>query len=164
MRPPSRAAGWRGLLAAASVAVVADQVTKAALVTHVDPGERVDVLPLLDFVHVLNRGVAFGFLGDGSAESVILVTLAALLFVLGWFALDARRPWAWLAVGLLVGGALGNLADRSRQDAVIDFIDLPLWPAFNLADIAITAGAGLLVLAALGAGAGEGNAAGGDDG
>ena len=162
MSPPSRAAGWRGLLAVAAIVVVADQVTKSALVAHIDPGERVDVLPFLDLVHVLNRGVAFGFLGDGSAESVILVTLAALSFVLGWFALDAVRPWAWLAVGLLVGGALGNLADRSRQDAVIDFIDLPLWPSFNVADIAITAGAGLLVLSALGGSADE-RVAGDDD-
>jgi signal peptidase II len=57
----------------------------------------------------------------------------------------------WLAVGLLAGGALGNLADRVRADAVTDYLDPPLWPAFNLADVAITVGALALVLASLGA-------------
>ena len=66
-----------------------------------------------------------------------------------WFALDPARPGLWLAVGLLAGGALGNLADRVRADAVTDFIDPPLWPTFNLADVAITLGALALVLVSL---------------
>jgi len=67
-----------------------------------------------------------------------------------WFAVDPARPGMWLAVGLLAGGALGNLADRARADAVTDFIDPPIWPTFNLADVAITLGAIVLVLAAMG--------------
>jgi len=65
-----------------------------------------------------------------------------------YFALHSTRPLLWLATGLLLGGALGNLLDRLRDDAVTDFIDLPLWPAFNLADVSITAGV-LVLLAAL---------------
>ena len=80
--------------------------------------------------------------GQGRRECS-LITVVALALVLIWFALDPSRPGLWLAVGLLAGGALGNLADRVRADAVIDFIDPPLWPAFNLADVAITPGAGL---------------------
>jgi signal peptidase II len=77
------------------------------------------------------------------------VTIGALALVLLWFALDPERPGLWLAVGLLVGGALGNLADRVRSDAVTDFIDPPFWPTFNLADVAITLGAVALVFTSL---------------
>ena len=60
-----------------------------------------------------------------------------------------RVPWLWLGVGLLAGGAIGNLVDRIRDGAVTDFIDPPLWPAFNLADVAITAGVVVIALTAL---------------
>ena len=83
---------------------------------------------------------------------MLAVTIVALALVLVWFAVDPARPGLWLAVGLLAGGALGNLADRVRADAVTDFIDPPLWPTFNLADVAITLGAVALVLVSLGAG------------
>ena len=74
--------------------------------------------------------------------------LVGLLALLVFLAARASNGTAlWLAAGLLVGGALGNLADRVRDGAVIDFIDLPLWPTFNLADLAIVAGVFLLVLA-----------------
>ena len=66
--------------------------------------------------------------------------MAALASVLCLFARDPTRPGMWIAVGLLAGGALGNLADRVRADAVTDFVDIGPWPPFNLADVAITAG------------------------
>ena len=78
---------------------------------------------------------------------MILITLAALGALVGWFARNPTRPGLWLAVGLLTGGALGNLADRIRDGAVTDFIDPPRWPAFNFADVAITIGVLLVVLA-----------------
>lgn len=149
MRPPSRGAGWRALAATAVTVVALDQIAKAVVRSAVEPGERVEVLPFLDLVHVLNQGVAFGFLGEESKGLVLAVTLVALAAVVGWFATEPRRPWAWLAIGMLAGGAIGNLVDRVREDAVTDFIDLPAWPSFNLADVAITLGAVLLVLAAL---------------
>ncbi|MDQ3759475.1 MAG: signal peptidase II, partial [Actinomycetota bacterium] len=110
-----------------------------------------EVLPFLDLVHVENEGVAFGFLGDSSRGLVLLVTLAALALVVGWFAFNRARPFAWLAVGLLAGGAMGNLLDRIVRDGVVDFIDFPAWPSFNLADIAITLGAATLALIAIAA-------------
>jgi signal peptidase II len=65
------------------------------------------------------------------------------------FQRNPTRPGMWIAVGLLAGGAIGNLADRVRADAVTDYIQLPHWPAFNLADIAVTVGVIILALAYL---------------
>jgi signal peptidase II len=73
--------------------------------------------------------------------------VGALVLLVVYFALHATRPLLWLPTGLLLGGALGNMIDRAREGAVTDFIDLPLWPAFNLADVAITAGVVALLLA-----------------
>ena len=148
MTPAARAGGWRRLALIVAGVVVADQVVKAVVVNGIDPGERVEVLPFLDLVHVMNEGIAFGFLGEGDRGAVLLVTAAALALVLAWFARSPTRPWGWLAIGLLAGGAIGNLTDRLFRDAVVDFIDLPAWPSFNLADIAITLGAVILVVAA----------------
>lgn len=148
MTPGARAQGWRRLALVLAGVLVADQATKAILVGEVDPGERVEVLPFLDLVHVMNEGVAFGFLGEGSRGVVLAFTVAALLLLTVWFARDPQRPWSWLAIGLLAGGALGNLADRAREGAVVDFIDPIAWPAFNLADAAIVIGVlGLLYVA-----------------
>lgn len=148
MTPVSRADGWRRLALVVAAVLLADQASKAVVVGAIESGERVELLPFLDLVHVTNEGVAFGFLGDATRDTVLIVTVAALVFVLAWFLRDPRRPWSWLAIGLLVGGAVGNLADRLFRDAVVDFIDLPAWPSFNVADIAITIGAGVLVLSA----------------
>jgi signal peptidase II len=137
------------MLIVAALIVGFDQLTKALVIASIDPGDRREVLPFLDLVYVLNEGVAFGFLGDSSQGIVLAVTLAALALVVGWFAFNRDRPLAWLAVGLLAGGALGNLIDRLARDGVVDFIDFPAWPSFNVADIAITLGAATLALIAL---------------
>ncbi len=143
-----RADAWLRAVAVSALVVIGDQLVKAVVRSGVGP-HQVDDLPLgFQLVRVENHGVAFGFLGGGGAL-VVAVTIAALVFVIGWFARDPLRPWLWLAVGLIAGGALGNLADRLRAGAVTDFIDPPLWPAFNLADVAITVGAVALVLIAL---------------
>ena len=148
MAPRRRADAWLWALAACALVVLVDQVLKAAVRADLGPHEVTD-LPLgFQLVRVANHGVAFGFLGGGGAL-VVVVTIAALAFVIGWFARDPLRPGLWIAVGLIAGGALGNLADRVRYGAVTDFVDPPLWPAFNLADVAITVGAVVLVLIAL---------------
>jgi signal peptidase II len=127
--------------------VLADQLTKALVVAGLGRGERDGVLPGVELVHVRNKGLAFGLL-DGGGTLLTVLTLTALGALLVYFALHAARPLLWLSTGLLLGGALGNMVDRAREGAVTDFIDLPLWPAFNLADVAITAGV-LTLLAAL---------------
>jgi signal peptidase II len=144
---PHAARGARWGLAGLVVvlAVLVDQGTKALVRSSIDPGERNDVLGPLSFVNVHNRGVAFGFLGDGGAI-VLVVTLAALALLLAYFARHAERPLLWLPTGLVLGGALGNLVDRIHQGYVTDFIHVPHWPAFNVADMCITGGVVALVL------------------
>ena len=139
--------GWGAALALALGVIALDQLTKALVRGSLEPGERTDLILGIDLARVSNRGIAFGFLGDGGTI-VLVVTMVALAAMLAWFALSPERPGLWIAVGLLTGGALGNLIDRIRLDAVTDFIDPPLWPAFNVADIAITFGAIALVLSA----------------
>jgi signal peptidase II len=132
-------------LAACGVVVALDQGSKALAMSLVDRGDRAEALPFLTFENVRNKGVAFGLGGDISA-ALIGVTIVLLVGLLVFLALRADGGWlVWLPAALLVGGALGNLADRVRDGAVIDFIDLPLWPTFNLADVAITAGVLLLL-------------------
>jgi signal peptidase II len=131
---------WRLAGATAAVVVAADQLLKQAVVNSLDRGESRDVFFGVDLTYTRNKGVAFGALGDGGALVVVL-TVLALVLLTGYFALNAnRRPMLWLPVGMVAGGALGNLADRAREGAVIDFIDPVAWPAFNLADTCIVAG------------------------
>jgi signal peptidase II len=138
------------MLAVAGIVVAIDQASKAAIVAGLAPGERVDLALGFDLERVANSGVAFGLLENARDGLVLAVTLGALGLVLAWFATNPGKPGLWLGVGMLAGGALGNLADRIRDGAVTDFIDPPLWPAFNLADIAITGGVVILVLVAFG--------------
>jgi signal peptidase II len=139
---------WRFAAALCGLVVAIDQAAKAAIEAHLVPGEQVDVFGPLSLTLVHNRGVAFG-LASGGGELLIALTVVALLFVAAVFARDPGRPGMWPAVGLLVGGALGNLADRVRADAVTDYLDVLSWPPFNLADVAITAGVVILALSYL---------------
>ncbi len=137
------------MAALGAAVLIVDQVTKAVVVGSIELGERVQVLPFLDLVYVRNEGVAFGFLGGASQLAVIVVTAIAIGLVGVWFAVGTSRPSITVAVGMLAGGAVGNLIDRLARDGVVDFIDVASWPSFNVADIAITAGALLLVWTAL---------------
>lgn len=129
------------------VVVALDQATKQLAASSIAPGEVRSVFLGIDLVNVHNDGVAFGFLSNGGAL-LILLSAAALIGLLTYFAVRARTPWLWLPTGMILGGALGNLADRARGGAVIDFIDPIVWPAFNLADTAIVLGVlGLLYVA-----------------
>lgn len=140
--------GWGAAIALAVGVIAVDQLTKGLVRGSLEPGERIDLIFGIDLALISNRGIAFGFLGDGGAL-VLVITVLALVAMLIWFATAPSRPGLWVAVGLLVGGALGNLIDRLRIDGVTDFIDPPLWPAFNFADVAITFGAVALVLSVL---------------
>ena len=133
-----RGAVLRAVVLAVGV-LAADQASKALVRGSIGRGERVDVAPGLDLVNTRNTGVAFGFF-SGGGTLVALVAALALAALLVFFATHLARPLVWLPTGLLVGGAAGNLIDRAREGAVTDFVDLPLWPAFNVADAAITIG------------------------
>jgi signal peptidase II len=139
---------WRLAGALCGLVVALDQGSKALVEAHLVPGEDVDVLGPLGLTLAHNRGIAFG-LADGGGEALIALTLAALLFVGLLFANDPGRPGIWIAMGLLGGGALGNLADRVRAGAVTDYVDVLSWPPFNLADVAITLGVAVLALSYL---------------
>ena len=125
----------------AAFVVGLDQVTKALVRANVDRGDRDPILPGVELVNGRNTGVAFGLL-EGSGAIVGAVTAVAVVALLVFFAVQrSRRPGVWVPTGLLLGGAVGNAIDRlARDDGVTDFIKLPLWPAFNVADIAITFG------------------------
>jgi signal peptidase II len=124
--------------------ILADQVVKAIVEAQITLGEKIDVLGPLGLTLSHNEGVAFGLAG-GSGAPLVAITLIALGVVLYLFHSNPTRSGMWVATGLLAGGAVGNLADRVRVGAVTDFIDLPAWPPFNLADVAITCGVILLV-------------------
>jgi len=128
-----------GAVATAGVVVALDQGTKQLVVSHIDRGEHVNVFIGLDLTNTRNTGVAFGALEGGGLVVAILIGLSLALLV-GYFVVHRDVPLLWLPVGMLIGGALGNLADRAREAAVIDFIDPVAWPAFNVADACIVLG------------------------
>ena len=133
------ARGWRLAGVVAGVVVLADQATKQLVVASVERGEHRNVFFALDLTYARNEGVAFGALGDGGTLVAVL-TVAALAALALYFALNSALPLLWLPAGAVVGGALGNLADRAREGSVIDFLDPMWWPAFNLADVSIVLG------------------------
>ena len=148
---------WRYLWIAVIVFVF-DQLTKYLATDYLLRQGEVKVAPFLNLVLVHNTGAAFGFLSgaDGWQNAFfILVAVVASIFIL-WMISRLHRRELLLALGLLLilGGALGNLADRLIHGYVIDFIDVYYrawhWPAFNVADSAITVGAVFLVIDALG--------------
>ena len=132
--------------AAVALLLLGDQWTKQLVVAAFAPGQSRPVLaPLLRLTYVQNTGAAFGVL-RGQQWFFVLLSLG----VIGWLARElwARRhpaPVLW-GCTLVLGGAAGNLIDRVRLGYVVDFLQLPLWPVFNVADSAITIGVGLLLL------------------
>ena len=136
--------GPAAAVATAGLVVAVDQVTKQLVATNIAPGEQVAVIPGLDVTYPRNPGVAFGALAGGGLIGALLIGLSLALLI-GYFAANRDRSLLWLPVGMLLGGALGNLADRAREGAVIDFIDPVAWPAFNVADSCIVVGVFLLL-------------------
>ena len=144
-----------GLVIAAAL-IVADQVTKWIILSHVMVPPR--IIPVTDFfnlVLVCNRGVSYGLFSDGDPSQrwiLIAVALAVTAGLTVWLWRADRWPIA-VALGLVIGGALGNVIDRFRFGAVADFLDFHVagfnWPAFNVADSAITVGVALLVIDSL---------------
>jgi len=134
-------------------------------VSALAPGDAVPVLFGIDLHLVRNTGVAFGVLAGAGDVPTIVVTAVAVGALLAFFLARAGRPLLWLPVGMVLGGAAGNLIDRLRLGAVIDFIDPTFWPAFNLADTAIVLGVlGVLYVAEGPPPADEGSASAGSPG
>lgn len=125
--------------------VLADQLTKFFAVRGLSDIPTIPVIPhVFHFTLVKNTGVAFGLLRHASSHIILLTTVsAAVLFVILF---RAKRSYDRLALGLILGGALGNLVDRIRLGFVIDFLDFRIWPVFNIADTCVSIGVGLLLL------------------
>ncbi len=136
------------ILLVALVVFVLDQVSKALVVARMRVGEEIEVFPLLALERTSNTGVAFGLASDVPPLTLALVAAVIVLLLL---ILGSRLKWrgSSLAIGLVLGGALGNLADRIFRGSVVDFIAVPYWPTFNLADVGITIGVVLLLVGSL---------------
>lgn len=136
-----------GVLAAGVLAI--DQATKVAVRGGMERGDAIGLLPGLELTRVTNTGIAFG-LFPGRAALVSVLTVVALCGIaIALAGLVSRNPIVAAGAGLLVGGSIGNLVDRLAFGAVTDFIDPARWPAFNVADIGIVVGAGLIVFGLL---------------
>jgi len=137
----------------AGAVLILDQVTKALILAHLPLGGSIAVIPgFFDLTHVHNPGGAFGFLAGMSAEVRSLLFIAVSLVAAGlilYFYWQTPLGQRFLSVGLalIFGGAVGNLVDRMRFGIVVDFLDVYAgtlhWPAFNVADSAITIGVGI---------------------
>lgn len=144
-------------LGLAVLAVILDQVTKFWFFRFLVEGGRgaVEVLPFFNLVTVWNYGVSFGMFNSGSSAAawIFAVLALAIAAALAVWLLRTDRPLIAAALGLVVGGAVGNVVDRVRFGAVFDFLDFHAfgwhWPAFNVADSAITIGVAALFIDSL---------------
>jgi signal peptidase II len=136
--------GPAAALATAALVVAVDQVTKQLVDSKIDRGDSVNVFFGLDLTNTRNTGVAFGALEGAGLIVAILIGLSLVLLI-GYFVANRDMPLLWLPVGLLLGGAVGNLIDRAVEGAVIDWIDPVAWPAFNVADACIVVGVAALL-------------------
>jgi signal peptidase II len=132
-----------------------DQLTKFIMLEAIFfPPRTINLLPFLNFTPVWNKGISFGFLVDAGAWAPPLLTLFAVLFglILPFVFRNSDKISRW-GIMLMSGGALGNAIDRMIHGSVVDFIDVFAgqwhWPAFNVADIAIVIGAGILILGSM---------------
>ena len=134
----------------AAAAILVDQVAKALVVAYVETGRSITLIPhVLHLTHSTNAGAAFGIL-KGSGQIVFLAALVVIGLTVAWFFAFRQKMSAgsFVGLGLIIGGALGNLIDRvvRPNHQVVDFLDLGWWPVFNIADIAIVAGVIIVVL------------------
>jgi signal peptidase II len=150
--PDLRRLPWWSWLVASAGLVVLDQLTKWLIQQSLVFGQTVPVLPFFNLVLVYNPGAAFSFLSTASGWQTGLfigIGLAASALIVYLLRRHAHDALFCFALALILGGALGNVIDRVHLGAVVDFLDLHAagyhWPAFNLADSAITCGAGLLI-------------------
>ena len=144
---------WRtGTLILSIIIIAADQASKWWILELLaDPPYAIVISEFFNLVRAWNRGVSFGlFNSDGQWNAIILsvVALVIVIALLIWLFRTDERPTI-VAIGLVVGGALGNVIDRARFGAVFDFLDVHVmgwhWPAFNIADSAISIGAAVLI-------------------
>ncbi len=147
---------WRNAVFAltALLVVAADQLSKIWIRANLDPGESAPETGLFQLTHVQNTGASFGlFQGQSFSLTIVaFIGIAVILFVVLF--ISRRFPFldnrlGKTALGLVLGGAVGNLIDRLRSGHVTDFIDIGIWPSFNVADSAVTVGVIMLAYSLL---------------
>ena len=134
--------------------IVLDQITKVLADQNLQYGQSVDVVPMFNFTLLYNKGAAFSFLSDAGGWQrwffIFLSTTISLALIVWIYKLSRSQKLQTLSIALILGGAIGNLIDRSLYGYVIDFLDVYYqqhhWPAFNIADSAISIGAVLLII------------------
>ncbi len=145
-------------LSLAGVIIAADQITKSLALEHLFNEPPIEVLPFFNLVLVFNSGAAFGFLNNaGGWQNVFFIVVAVAVgvgIIVALWRIGAGNPQLSVSLSLILGGAIGNVIDRFRYGYVVDFIDIFYkhwhWPAFNIADAAITIGAVLLIVDSIG--------------
>ncbi len=138
------------LFATAAVIFIADQATKAQVITGIGLNERVGIVgDLVQLWHVRNNGAAFSLFQGGTLLFLVVTVLAVGMIVYFHRQFRGRSPWLQVLLGVILGGTAGNLVDRVRFGYVTDFVSVGVgevrWPTFNVADSSIVVGIGLLV-------------------
>jgi len=137
---------WLGLVAIATAALAADQLTKRIVTQHVALDDAVRVVGPFSIHHVQNSGIAFGLFSSATPIVTVLTGIAVAWMLVFFARSGSRHPVLPVALGLLIGGSVSNLLDRIRLGHVTDFLDFRWWPAFNLADSFIVVGVAILFL------------------
>ena len=152
----TRPQALRNGLSLAALVILLDQLTKYWVTNIIMlPPRIIPVTPFFNLVLGHNRGISFGFFDGNSPLNQWLLSLVALAITAALVIWLARidKPWVAVALGLIIGGAIGNVIDRLADGAVVDFLDFHWgehhWPAFNVADTGITMGAAALILDSL---------------
>jgi len=139
------------LLVTALSILLADQVTKALVVTNLAVGEKARLLgDLVQVWHAQNRGAAFSLFQGGTVVFLVVSVLSIGMVAYFHRSLRDRTPWLHVVLGIVLGGTLGNFTDRLRQGYVTDWLSVGIgdtrWPTFNVADASVVVGIGILVL------------------
>ena len=148
-RREARSRWWRFALLAVGVLVV-DQIIKAIVRARLESGDSVRIFPGFSISRVSNEGIAFGLFPGNQAAVAVLTVLALSGIAIAVAALARRHPFVAAGGGLLMGGSVSNLIDRLAHGGVTDYLDPAHWWAFNVADVAIVVGAGLIIWGLLG--------------
>lgn len=136
----------------ASLVVISDFITKRMILKWVKPYESIDLLPFLNIVHVKNEGAAFGLFTTLGNSIFVIISIVAIIVIIAYLA-RIKGNLEIVSISLILGGAIGNLVDRLTIGKVVDFVDFFVgkwhWPAFNVADSALTVGILLFLLASI---------------
>ncbi|MDL2269186.1 signal peptidase II [Desulfosarcina sp. OttesenSCG-928-A07] len=148
--------GWRVFFGISGIVIILDQITKLAVLKTIPLHHAISVIPgFFNLTHIHNPGGAFGFMADGSEMIRTLLFIGVTLFAMAvmiyfYRSTPKRYPWLASALAMVFGGAAGNFIDRVHLGEVVDFLDVYIgpyhWPAFNIADSAITIGLAIFII------------------